>query len=138
MDDLMSKKIVLTCVCCLNILLDNMEFIEESNNEYILPQQVYDEFIRQNNSKLIKKMLYSKKHDIIQVYDMQIRTDEHKIYKSIVTGKLGPCFGKCESSAISIAIHNNGVLLTDDNDNIISNIGNYTLKWLNVNDLIIS
>lgn len=134
----MSKKIVLTCICCLNSFLNDIDKFKDTGNEYILPQQIYDEFQRQNDVKLYKKMIYCKRHKLIKIYDMQILTDEHKTYKSILNGQLGQCYGKCESSAISIAIHNNALLLTDNNENIINKIGNYTLEWLNINDLKLS
>ncbi|MBO7719061.1 MAG: hypothetical protein J6S29_02800 [Methanosphaera sp.] len=74
--------------------------------------------------------------ELIKIVDMIIFTDEYYTYRSIIRGKLGMMYGRCESSAISIAIHSNAILLTEKHEKIINNIGEYTLTWITLTDFL--
>ncbi|MDO5826152.1 MAG: hypothetical protein Q4Q22_07210 [Methanosphaera sp.] len=104
-------------------------------DEFIISQQIYDEFLKEDNL-WVRKLNVFLDNNLIKVEDMIILSDEYYTYKAILTGKLGMVYGRCESSAISIAIHSNAILLTEKHEKIINNIGDYTLRWITLTDYL--
>ncbi|MBQ6443595.1 MAG: hypothetical protein IJJ11_02805 [Methanosphaera sp.] len=91
--------------------------------------------MNEDNQWIIKLNTFLDK-ELVKIVDMIIFTDEYYTYRSIIKGKLGMMYGRCESSAISIAIHSDAILLTEKHDKIIKNIGEYTLTWITLTDFL--
>ena len=128
-------KVVISQIQCLKSLLD-CDFINFNlKDEILITRQLYDEFMNEDNHWIIKLNTFLDK-ELVKIVDMIIFTDEYYTYRSIIKGKLGMMYGRCESSAISIAIHSDAILLTEKNDKIIKNIGEYTLTWITLTDFL--
>ncbi len=128
-------KVVISQIQCLKSLLD-CDFINFNlKDEILITRQLYDEFMNEDNQWIIKLNTFLDK-ELVKIVDMIIFTDEYYTYRSIIKGKLGMMYGRCESSAISIAIHSDAILLTEKHDKIIKNIGEYTLTWITLTDFL--
>ncbi|RAP54815.1 MAG: hypothetical protein BZ137_00225 [Methanosphaera sp. rholeuAM130] len=128
-------KIVISQIQCLKVFLDCDLIKTKLKDEFIISQQIYDEFLKEDNL-WVRKLNVFLDNNLIKVEDMIILSDEYYTYKAILTGKLGMVYGRCESSAISIAIHSNAILLTEKHEKIINNIGDYTLRWITLTDYL--
>ena len=71
-----------------------------------------------------------------KIQDMIILTDEYYTYRDMLKGKHGKIYSRCESSSLSIAIHSNAVLLTQNNEKQDSTIGRYSLTWMTLSDYL--
>lgn len=130
------KNIVLYDINCLNNLLNYDDTLFTNKNiKLIISQQLYDK-LKNTNCALCDRINRMKEDKLVQIYDIAILSEEHATYKLLKKGTDNICHGKCESAAISIAIHNNGFILTDSKHNIIDKMGSYKLKWITLNDLI--
>jgi hypothetical protein len=128
-------RIVISQIQCLKVLLD-CEYINENiNDEIILTQQMYDEFLNEDNCWIVKLKSFMDKN-LIKIEDISIFTEEYYTYKAIINGKLGIMYGRCESSAMSIAIHSNVLLLTEKHEKCIKNIGKHNLTWITISDFL--
>ena len=128
-------RIVISQIQCLKLLLDCDLIKSRLKDEFIITQQIYDEFMNEDIDWIIKLNGFLDEK-LIKIEDMIILTDEYYTYKAILSGKLGMICGRCESSAISIAIHSNAILLTEKHEKIIRNVGDYTLHWITLTDYI--
>lgn len=128
-------KVVISQIQCLKSLLD-CDFINFNlKDEILITRQMYDEFMNED-SHWIGRLNVFLDNDLIKIVDMLIFTDEYYTYKSIIRGNLGMMYGRCESSAISVAIHSNAVLLTEKHEKVINKIGEYTLTWITLTDFL--
>lgn len=127
-------KIVISDINCVKLLLikDTIDF-NLISDEIMITQQLYDE-VKKQDLDLIKTLDLLKKSKLIKIYDIPISTDMHSIYKSLINGKYGKLYSKCESSSISIAIHFDALLLSNNKDDFVEKVGSYSLKWITLKE----
>lgn len=103
----------------------------------IIPKAVYKEFKEPLGNYRIKEINKLIEEGFIEVKTIQVNTKEHYTFKQIKDGDLtGKCAGNGESAALSLAIHNKGIIVSNNTKDVIKIVNMYKLKWLRVGDIL--
>ena len=123
------------CLSCF-ITVNKTWILRKIYEKIIIPKEVYKEFKKapKNHIKEIDKLMDDK---FIEVKTIQTNTPEYYTYKQIKDGDItGRYAGKGESAALTLAIHNNGIIASNNTRDIIEIVKEYQVEWIRVGDIL--
>ena len=124
------------CLSCF-IMVNQTWILEQLYDKIIIPKQVYNEFKRPKNNKRIQKIKQLEKKGFLIIKSFEINTKEHYTYKQIRDGDItGRDIGPGESAALTLAIHNNGIIASNNTKDVIEIVKLYKLQWIKTGDIL--
>lgn len=102
------------CLSCF-IVVNKIWILKKIFPKIIIPKEVYKEFKEPPENNRIKEINKLIEEGFIEVKTIQVNTKEHYTFKQIKDGDLtGKCAGNGESAALSLAIHNKGIIVSNN------------------------
>jgi len=118
-------------------MVNKIWILKKLFQKIIIPQDVYKEFKQPPGNNRIKEIKKLIKEGFIEVQTIEIKTKEWYTYKQIKDGDItGKDAGNGESAALSLAIHNKGVIASNNTKDVIDIVKKYKLDWIKVGDIL--
>lgn len=124
------------CLSCF-IEVEKTWILESVYDKIIIPMAVYKEFRRPKGNTRFKEINRLKDKKFIEIKYIEYNTKEYYTYEQIKEGYItGRYAGKGEAEALSLAIHSNGILASNNTRDVIEIVEQYQIKWVRVGDIL--
>lgn len=132
---LKNKLLIYEFDCLHSILSIDNEILTKLFNNIIIPQIVYDKFKNKldKNMQSTVKELSDKK--VIIFEDFEVESEQFILYKKLIKGIQCKSMGRLESAAISIAKYNNLTILSNKNNDYLTE---FDIKHVLIDDFIVN
>lgn len=104
------------CLECF-LFVDAGHILEELFSKIIIPEQVYSEIMAENTPAIVKKNFKNLKNRFVEIKEISFLSQEYTTYNLIKKGlwsKTGKICGSGESTAITLAHLNNGLVASNN------------------------
>lgn len=133
----MNKKIFYDtdCLSCF-ISINDVSVLKELFDKVIIPYEVYEEFRKvQPLKKRVDKLIGEK---FIEVIDFDTNSNVYKLYAKLHRGYLfDKEIGKGEAAALALAIENNGIIASNNTQDIKKVVKKYDLTRIKTGDILV-
>lgn len=134
----MSRKDIFYDTDCLScfISIDDVSILKELFDKVIIPYEVYDEFSRVTILKNRVDELISEK--FIEVIDFDAGSEIYNLFTKLHRGYLfDKEMGRGEAAAIALAVENDGIIASNNTQDIIKAVEKYNLIRIKTGDILV-
>lgn len=123
------------CLSCF-ISIDDVSILKQLFKKIVIPYEVYKEFskvpvLKRRVDRLIKK-------GFIEVIDLNTNTPTYNLFVKLHRGYLfDKEMGKGEAAALALAIKNNGIIASNNTQDIIKAVEKYNLIQIKTGDILV-
>ncbi len=123
------------CLSCF-ISVNDVSILKELFDKVIIPYEVYDEFSKVTILKKRVDDLINEK--FIEVIDFDAGSEIYNLYIKLHRGYLlDKEIGRGEAAAIALAVENNGILASNNTNDIIKAVEKYNLIRIKTGDILV-
>ncbi|WP_461461452.1 nucleic acid-binding protein [Methanobrevibacter sp.] len=136
----MTKPIFYDTDCLSSFLqINRIDLLKREYSKIIISVKVKEELFNKNTPEKVKNRLTSLIHEgYVEVKDLEFGTDEFDLYYSFITDDKTEDIGKGELSVISLAISKNGILASNNLDDVCYFVKKYDLEHITTSKIIVT
>lgn len=136
----MTKPVFYDTDCLSSFLqINRIDLLKREYSKIIISVQVKDELFNKNTPEKIKNRLTSLIHEgYVEIKDLEYGSDEFNQYFTFITDSKTENTGKGELSVISLAISNNGILASNNLDDVCYFVKKYNLEHVTTSKIIVT
>ena len=136
----MTKPVFYDTDCLSSFLqINRIDLLKKEYSKIIITTKVKDELFNKNTPEKVKNRLTSLIHDgYVEIKDLEFGSTEFNQYYSFITDYKTEDIGKGELSVISLAIAKNGILASNNLDDVCYFVKKYNLEHITTSKIIVT
>ena len=123
------------CLSCF-VSIDDVTILKQMFDKVIIPYEVYDEF--SHVYKLKKRIDDLHYEGFLEIEDFDVESEGYDLFLKLCDGEFtGRKIGDGEAAAIALAVENNGILASNNTQDIADAVKHFNLTRIRTGDILV-